>query len=356
MGCRIVVGGQYGSEGKGKVVALYAAMLQRPWVVRCGGPNSGHTISIRDREVVLRQVPAGAAQRDSLLLLSAGCVVDEGILIDELDMLDIPRERIVVDPRCALILPADQIAEKTLVQEIGSTGSGTGTALMRRLARSGSVALAKTSSILHKRVRVEPVAPLVHKYLDDGGDVIVEGTQGFGLSLLHGPHYPHVTSRDTTAAGFASEVGLSPRQVNEITLVIRTFPIRVGGPSGPLEDQITWDEVQQISGAPEIIPELTSVTKRVRRVGMFNMRLVIEACRYNRPTAIALMGLDRLDYSNLGATSIRDISPQSIEFIRELERQTGIHIEWLGTGFGGHDAFHCEKADRRAFQLALPVL
>src|SRR5260370_1253782 len=171
-----------------------------------------------------------------------------------------------------------------IVGRIGSTGSGTGAALIRRMSRAEAVALAGSSERLRGRVRVESVAPLLHRHLDRGGDVIVEGTQGFGLSLIHGPDYPHVTSRDTTAAGFASEVGLSPRQVEEIILVVRTFPIRVGGPSGPLANEMTWEEIRELSGAPRVFHEFTSVTNKLRRVAGFDMGAVRVACHYNAPT------------------------------------------------------------------------
>jgi adenylosuccinate synthase len=194
MGCKIIVGGQYGSEGKGKVTALYSSLLYEPWVVRCGGPNSGHAVSIRGREVILRQVPAGADHRNALLLLSAGCAVNEDLLINEVNTLDLPRERIVVDSRAVLICSADREAEESAVERIGSTGSGTGAALIRRMSRATDVTLAGQSVKLRDIVRVEPVAPILHKHLDRGGDVIVEGTQGFGLSLLHGPYYPFVGS------------------------------------------------------------------------------------------------------------------------------------------------------------------
>ena len=338
MGCHIVVGGQYGSEGKGKVVALEAGLLANPWVVRCGGPNSGHTISADGREIVLRQVPAGAAHRHAVLLLSAGCAIDEQILLDELDLLAVPKERIVVDPRGVLIRASDRGAEESWVGAIGSTGSGTGAALARRASRSSGVDLAGDSNRLGDRVRLEPVAPALHAHVDKGGDVIVEGTQGFGLSLLHGFHYPFVTARDTTAAGFASEVGLSPRQIDSITMVIRTFPIRVGGNSGPLKNEISWDEVQRVSRAPELMPERTSVTHRQRRVALFDIDAVVAACQYNRPTALAVMGLDRIDYRNTEVTRVEDLSGESIAFLEYIEAWTGVPISWVGTGFLANEA------------------
>ena len=142
MSCTIVVGGQYGSEGKGKVVALHAARARRPWVVRCGGPNSGHTVCIGGREIVLRQVPSGAAHQDALLLVSAGCVIDEDILVKEMNDLGLPPARVVIDPRAVLVTAEDRASEQPLVAEIGSTASGTGAALVRRMMRRGDVALA----------------------------------------------------------------------------------------------------------------------------------------------------------------------------------------------------------------------
>lgn len=99
MPCTVVVGGQFGSEGKGKVVALTAALVKEPWVVRCGGPNSGHTTSIHGKEVVLRQLPAAAGHPNAMLFVSAGCAVNEEIVLKELDMCGLPQEQVVIDPR-----------------------------------------------------------------------------------------------------------------------------------------------------------------------------------------------------------------------------------------------------------------
>src|SRR4051812_1913991 len=98
----IIVGGQFGSEGKGKVVALIARSTQIDCVVRCGGPNSGHTTSIDGREVVLRQLPASAGVSDCPLAIAAGAVVDVDVLAEELKRFAIRRERIIVDPRAAM--------------------------------------------------------------------------------------------------------------------------------------------------------------------------------------------------------------------------------------------------------------
>lgn len=341
MPATIVVGGQYGSEGKGKVVALTASLLDEPWVVRCGGPNSGHTTSIHGVDRVLRQLPAAASHPGAMLLLSAGCAIDEQVLCDELDLCGVAADRVIVDPRAVLVEEEDKEAERQIAKSIASTASGTGHALMRRMARDGSVRLAEASPRLRGRVRFETVAPLLHEQLDRGTNVIVEGTQGFGLSLLHGPDYPFVTSRDTTASGFAAEVGLSPRHINAITLVIRTFPIRVGGKSGPLKEEITWSDVRTIGESDNESIEYTSVTKRVRRVARFDIHPVMAACRYNRPTHLAIMGLDRLNSADLRVRSYMELSCTGRSFVADLVEQTRVPVRWLGTGFGTFDAISC---------------
>lgn len=338
MPATIVVGGQYGSEGKGKVVALLASRLNAPWLVRCGGPNSGHTVRIDGSDVVLRQIPSCADPQKAIFCISAGCAIDEDVLLGELNMLEVDDSRIIVDPRAVIVTERDRETERSELRGIASTCSGTGAALVRRMSRQGDVLLAKDSSALRGRCRIETVAPLLHDALDHDADVIVEGTQGFALSLLHGPDYPFVTSRDTTAAGFAMEVGLSPRLISKIIMVLRTFPIRVGGPSGPFPGEISWDDIRAISDAPAVYPEYTSVTKRLRRVAYFDLEAVKLACQYNRPTGLAVMGLDRLDYLNTGVVDGRSLTPRAQDFLATLELATGVPVDFAGTGFGTFDA------------------
>jgi adenylosuccinate synthase len=338
MPCTIVVGGQYGSEGKGKVTSILANTMDEPWLVRCGGPNSGHTITFRGENRVLRQLPACPDHPNATYLVAAGCAIEEQILLDETDLLGIPRHRIIVDPRAVLVSDEDKRKENDSLTGIGSTCSGTGAALVRRMSRTSEVKLAGDSHRIASRCTVGGVAESLHRALERGHQVVVEGTQGFGLSLLHGPDYPYVTSRDTTASGFAAEVGLSPRHVDHIVMVIRTFPIRVGGTSGPFPDEITWDDVQRFAGAPAAMPEYTSVTNRLRRVARFDLSAVKAACKYNAPTALAIMGLDRIDHSNHDIKDGCLLSRRAKDFMSMIERETGVSIHFVGTGFASNDA------------------
>jgi adenylosuccinate synthase len=329
----IVVGGQYGSEGKGKVVALEAGRLNAPTVVRCGGPNSGHTIVLGGKRIVLRQVPAGVVNPDSLLMLAPGCAIDAEILVREVRELGVERERIIVDPRAVIVTQRDRDAETDWSGSIGSTASGTGAALIRRMHRSSPSILAGGSDLVRSVARVEPISALCHHQVDRGGHVVVEGTQGFGLSLLHGT-YPYVTARDTTAAGFVSEVGLAPHQVTRVVMVMRTFPIRVGGDSGPLEGETSWERICELGGAPVPVPEFTSVTRKLRRVAAFDWDLARRAALINRPTNIAVMGVDRLNYRNTHVPSTIDLTEDARAFLGEVRAQLGAPVDWVGTGFG----------------------
>jgi len=132
--------------------------------------------------------------------------------------------------------------------------------------------------------------------INAGRRVIIEGTQGFGLSLLHSREYPYVTSRDTTASGCLSEAGMSPMDVDDIVLVVRAFPIRVPGESGRLPQEIDWPTVTSESGAEHDVVELTSVTRAVRRVARFDPQLVLQAIQANRRTRVVVNHLDHVDW------------------------------------------------------------
>lgn len=342
MSCTVVVGGQFGSEGKGKVTALVSSTLSKPWVVRCGGPNSGHTSSFNGKETVLRQLPSGIGYNGAKALIPAGAIVDEQLLLNEIRSLNIQKEQVIVDPRAILLLDVDRDWEKANLRHISSTCSGTGAATIRRLTRPKNLALAGDSKILDTCVRLEPIAPLIHDYLDNGGDVILEGSQGFGLSLYHGYEFPFVTSRDTTASGFIMEVGLSPKQVDSIIMVIRTNPIRTGK-NGTLPNETTFEEIQSLSCAPKTYYEKASVTNRPRRVGFFDVNAVKQACMYNRPSYLAIMGMDRLDNKNYGIKDFSKLSEKALSFIEYVEEETNVPVILVGTGFDSKEAIWIPK-------------
>lgn len=329
----VVVGGQFGSEGKGKVALETAKRLHAAAVVRVGGTNSGHTGIAEDgRPVALRQLPAAALARGVLVVLPPGSLIDLPIFEQEIDLLGLTHDTVKVDYRATVITEGDKAAERRtgLVESIGSTGSGTDAALQRRISREGDGRGVLASDFDSLRGFLTDTTPLLRVLLESGERIVIEGTQGFGLSILHGDHYPRATSRDTTAGTFVSEAGLSPLDVDEIILVIRTFPIRVAGNSGELYGEMTWEEVAERAGLPSGYHELTTATRRVRRVGQFAPGLVQRAIAANNPTQIVLNHLDYVDAS----ASKGNFSSRAGKFVQWVEDHIGRTISWVGTGPG----------------------
>jgi len=324
----VIVGGQFGSEGKGKVAHYFAKEMGASVVVRCGGPNSGHTVIDGDKPVCFKHLPTAALLPDVTCVLCAGTYIDVFTLMAEIEKTKIGPNRLLIDPKAVIVTNVLKYMEQEgkLIDAIGSTGSGTGEAVIQRIKRR-PMYFAEGMPILVPYL--EDTKGFLRGRLNREERVIIEGTQGFGLSLLHSPHYPYVTSRDTTAAGFLSEAGLSPFDVDDIVMVIRAFPIRVAGNSGPLQNEITWDIVTQESGQDRHIQEITSVTKKIRRVARFDPDIVNLAIEANRPTKIVL---NHLDY----------LHPDKVrEFISDVQGSIGRRINYLGYGPDVIDVTKC---------------
>ena len=214
-----------------------------------------------------------------------------------------------------------------ITKAIGSTGSGVGAAVLAAIARN-AVNLALPSPSAGENELLHPFTHDVAAYLDTvlsrNGRVIIEGTQGFGLSLLDGGFWPQVTARYTTAAGALAEAGLSPRVVDNVTLVLRSYPIRVAGESGPLVGELTWDELGKRSGKTGL-EEFTTVTQKLRRVGEFDPHLVRRAIAANRPDHVVMNHMDYIGEQNeLGC---RGSAVQN--FLDRVTSEIG-PIHWLG--------------------------
>jgi len=322
LGAYIIVGGQYGGEGKGKVVS-YLSLHDKPAIVaRSGGPNSGHTVYHKGTKHRLRMVPSGIICESSRLLLGAGALLDLEILHHEIEELGIGN-RIGIDFHAGIIEPTHRKREMDdvhLRDKIGSTCSGTGAAGSDRALRR--LKLAKDVEDL--KPFLTDVALEINQAVDLDFNVLVEGTQGFGLSLYHG-FYPYVTSYDTTASSFAASLGLGPKKIDEIIVVVRTFPIRVA--TGPLKNELPFSHMKRLG-----IVEYGTVTGRLRRVGEFDMELVRRAVMINSATQIALTGVD---YLNDEARVIQEYNelPDDVKlFISEIENKTRTPVTLISTG------------------------
>jgi adenylosuccinate synthase len=333
----IVVGGQFGSEGKGKV-ALEIVRRDRSVaaVVRVGGTNSGHTVVGRDgKKRAFRQLPAAALDGTAQVILPAGSYIDLTILNEEMHQLGLGPDQLVISPMARIIIDDHKEWERKaqLNRAIGSTESGTGGAVIAMTARGTSL-IPLTSVHAYERPELQSflqdTTAVMRRLINADRRIVVEGTQGFGLSLLQGGFWPKATSRDTTAAGFLAEAGLSPLDVDDVTMVIRCHPIRVAGASGPLKGETTWDRIAADAGVSLDLREYTTVTKKLRRVGYFDPGVVLRAIDVNRPSRLVLNHLDHVD------PKVRrsGLTPKARKFIEGIEAALSHRITWLGTGPG----------------------
>lgn len=345
-------------EGKGAVVAHIAKEYRHH--VRVGAANAGHTLYTKGvptggdwtyEKHVMQQVPCAAyANPEAILYIGPGAQISPGIFAAEVDRLAAWRSargmrpaHLFVDRRAHLITVGHiaREAESGLAERIGSTSTiareGIGAAQAARVMREDSCV---TAGDLYDDVASDLPLVLtdVPRMLHLAGlreNVLLEGTQGTGLSLTTG-HFPYTTSRNTTAAGLCADAGVAPTRLDRVVLVCRTYPIRVAGNSGPFHpgsEEIDWED---IGVDPE--SERTTVTRKIRRVATFSVGQVQEAVRLNGATEIALMFCDYVEPKIAGVrgvgneATIRADLPKLYELVKNIEIATGVPVTMLGTG------------------------
>lgn len=335
----VLVGGQYGSEGKGAVVARIADEYQVH--VRVGSPNAGHTIYWYGEKHVMQSIPCGWINPYARIVIGRGALLNMKQFMKELvhvlqyypnflDRLYIDAEAGILDEK---FHEEEGGTEGEMHRRIGSTGEGVGPARIARLQRDPSKFrrfkdVAEEYGLEH---RVTYNTPLLIANLQDAGmNILIEGTQGSALSLLHS-YWPYCTSVDTNAAGIISEVGIAPSRVTDVLMVCRTFPIRVAGNSGPMRGEISWDQIVDAYGKP-VTPEKTTVTHKVRRVAEWDDKLFAQSCLLNEPTEIALTFADYVDPDLYGV-----VDPAKIAASEKLNKFIDEHglrgkIRYIGTG------------------------
>ncbi len=332
----VLVGGQYGSEGKGQIAAYLAG--EYDLLIRVGGPNAGHKVFEHPEPYTHHQLPSGTRRNlNAKLLVAPGAVIRVELLLKEIADCGVDSARLSIDPAAMVISDDDISKEEELKASIGSTGQGVGAATARRIWRDATTVRAKEVPELRPYMR-EAVDILEEAYAYERR-IMVEGTQGTGLSLYHGA-YPYVTSRDTTISGCLSEAGIAPSRVRRSIMVCRTFPIRVqnpqGGTSGPMSIEIPFTEIAHRSGQNVKRlreAERTSTTNRERRIGEFDWVLLRKAALLNGPTDIALTFTDYLAPMNKKAMRFDQLDPLTIDFIEQVEQVTCATVSLITTGF-----------------------
>ncbi len=332
----VVVGTQWGDEGKGKVVDLLTERAQV--VVRFqGGHNAGHTLVIDGEKTVLHLIPSGILRDGVRCLIGNGVVVAPGALVEEIDMLEargIPvAERLRISASAPLILPVhvalDQARERARGNDaIGTTGRGIGPAYEDKVSRRGlrvgelldAEAFAERlrglleyhnfalehyfkadpvdfqatldEALAHgERLRpmIEDTTELLYAELDAGHNLLFEGAQGMMLDIDHGT-YPFVTSSNTTTGGAACGTGIGPRALDYVLGIVKAYATRVGG--GPFPTELFDDVGKHLA---EVGHEFGATTGRARRCGWLDMVALRRAVRVNSVSGLCMTKLDVLD-------------------------------------------------------------
>ena len=323
MPCNIVVGGFFGDEGKGKIIAYMVKKDNVNLAARGGvGPNAGHTFNLNGQTFKVRMLPSAAFNVNTKLAIGAGVLVNPKILLNEITSFQ-AQKRTFVDPHCGIIKEEhiqQDSTESFLKDKIGTTGTGTGPANSDRALRKLSLAM-DCSEI---KDYLSEVSSMIHYELDKKNNILLEGTQGTYLSLYHGS-YPYVTSKDVTASSICADVGIGPKSIDNVIIVFKSYITRVGG--GPLENELDRGEMQRRGWL-----EYGSVTGRERRSSPFNIDLAKRSIRLNGGTSFALTKLDVLYPECAGVKEYSKLSYPAKKFIEEIEAELGLKAELIGTG------------------------
>ncbi len=310
----IVSGGQGGDEGKGKIAAYLSHTGKYAYCVRIGGPNAGHTVLYKGQKYTLKNIPSGFINPKSKLVLGAGAYIKTEWLLKEAEFTG-TKDRLLISPDAVIIEDRHTQAEQNdehFMKTVSSVGTGLGQAVKERIERR-PLKFAKDEPLLKDFICDVP--EVLNKALAKGEDILVEGTQGVKLSLLHG-EYPYVTSRDTTASTFLGEAGLGPKAVRDSWVIFKPYVSRVG--SGPLENEITDEETLKLYHGKGC--EIGSVSKRLRRIGKFEERSSRRAIMLNGATKVAVTHIDLFDGNDAAnITTYQDFTPEAKEFLDKLQ-------------------------------------
>lgn len=322
----VLMGLQYGSEGKGFLSALLAKNELYDAYIRSGGPNAGHCILHQGVEYKMRQIPCGWIDPRADLLLGPAMVIRLDVLKAEIEEVESHgfsvRGRLYVHEHATIITDAHMAEEmETIRGAIGSTAEGVGAARRGKMTRiSDNVELASSKLALFASMGIKVIdrstwVASVHGY----ERVMLEGTQGAGLCITHG-QYPYCTSWPCTTGQILSDAGIAPASLGKVYGVVRTKPIRVAGNSGPLKGETTFQDL----GQPE---EHTTVTKKVRRIAAdIDWDELDMAIAINGPTDICLTFGDYLKTAD------------RVALIAEIETRYGVPVSYVGLGPAGE--FH----------------
>lgn len=329
----IIIDGQFGSTGKGLIASYIGINNHIDLAIGRLSPNAGHTFYFGNplEKYVTRMLPVcSITNKESLIYLCAGSVIDVDILLKELKEFNIDDSRLFIHPRAAIITKKDKEEESknNNILKVASTQSGSGSARANKIMRSNP--LACNTPELSKYIKEFDL----DIFTKNNASIIVETSQGFDLSLQFGLSYPYCTSTDIIPSAILADIGAHPRCLGNVMMTVRTYPIRVGntnlGYSGDVysdSKECSWKELG-------LEKELTTVTKRERRIFTFSKQQYMRSLKFIQPDYVFLNFMNYLKNSDLewiknNILSVRkpdflgygktylDIFPYSLDIIKE---------------------------------------
>ncbi|MGB9683668.1 MAG: adenylosuccinate synthetase, partial [Candidatus Bathyarchaeales archaeon] len=276
---------------------------------------------IEGKRYAMHMVPATFTYEKCRLLIGAGANIHVAKFLEEVELTNV-KNRIGVDYQASIIEEKHSEQDKTNahLKGLGTTGWGVGPAIEDRVRRTAKLA----KDVAELKPYLTDVAAETNNAIDAGKKVLLEGTQGFMLSLFYGT-YPYVTGRDTSASAICSEAGVGPTKVDEVLLVFKAFMTRVG--AGPLPGELPREETVKRGWF-----EIAAGTGRERRSAPFNFEIAKRAVMINGATQAALTKLDIVYPNCKGVRKYEDLPLEAKEFVKDVERKVGIPVVLIGTG------------------------
>ena len=350
----IVIDGQAGSCGKGKICGYLARHDSFSISTNNWSSNAGHTFVDDDgNKVVVSHLPMALLDPKCDLVLNAGSIITPEILFDEIRKYKdfIGDRKIYIHPRAMIILEKHREEEKSIIKS-GSTFKGCGSALSEKIMRKPGIVLAGDyfKEVPNDMIEITDTSVMINNC---SGDILIEGAQGQDLDINYGLDYPNVTSRMCSASQLIADAGCSPFKVKDIYMVIRPYPIRISNKTDIGIDiyigdyagssEISWEEVKNRCGAPIDLVEYTTVTKKVRRVFEMNFERLKYNVMINRPTQIVLNFAQYIDYRAYKCRDYNLLPDKVKDFIRMIEEKTKIPVTLIGTGECDSDIIDLRK-------------
>lgn len=308
MAADVIIGGQGGDEGKGKVVEYLALNGDYVAAVRCCRPQAGHTLNINGQRITLANLSCAYVNPNLKIMLSAGSMISLERLLTgfekpmpdgsmkyipaEIPATGITPERLIIDNNATIITPEHKKRENEneyLMKNIGSVGEGISQCLIEKIMRDKNLPRAK--DILELKPYLGDTKKEIYNLIQRDENILVEGDHGAKLDLIHG-EYPYVTTRTVNACGFLSEAGIGPKDVKEVYIILKPYTTRVA--AGPLEEEIFDPKI--LDWTLNVGGEKGSVSGRKRRIGKFEWENISEVIKMNSATKLVFTHMDTPDF------------------------------------------------------------